>query len=485
MVEKKQRETLKAFRDGSCNLLISTSVGEEGLDFQAGFSPISMRIYSFILCLQECDLIVRYDPLQNMVGYLQSRGRARRHDSTYIVMIPEGSYEDRLRYATMRDSEPGLRSLYQRRHTTKQPQTEEAEEPDDPADLTARARYEIPSTGAVLTFGSAISLLNNLCALVPRDKYTAVLQPRYTGDFMSTVELPSALPIPRERLTYRGAIRRTKREAKAAAAFVACKVLHQLGVFDDYLLPARKTTGAIIQDADGRNIPEVGHVSEMMEVLVCDPWTAWHLPSEENTMSPDAWVHSILLGDAMEAQMGLITASPLGFPSQLSCELGHVQLSAPVQLRWPSGDELKLLDEYTTLGIRWCNTSRLIKTPLTCFLVPLDSDGQPDFEAMREAVRSPTRRNSAEITHEHEGHLLLQNKFGFGRPLLLRRLRDDLTPLSRPSPLDGPVTDGEFDTYVELLESIYGRGKRPVFIPWEGSMLLVRSSPKLFASSGL
>jgi endoribonuclease Dicer len=33
MVEKKQQETLKAFRAGACNLLISTSVGEEGLDF--------------------------------------------------------------------------------------------------------------------------------------------------------------------------------------------------------------------------------------------------------------------------------------------------------------------------------------------------------------------------------------------------------------------------------------------------------------------
>lgn len=33
MVEKKQQEALKSFRLGACNLLISTSVGEEGLDF--------------------------------------------------------------------------------------------------------------------------------------------------------------------------------------------------------------------------------------------------------------------------------------------------------------------------------------------------------------------------------------------------------------------------------------------------------------------
>lgn len=34
MADKKQQELLKSFRTGSCNLLVSTTVGEEGLDFQ-------------------------------------------------------------------------------------------------------------------------------------------------------------------------------------------------------------------------------------------------------------------------------------------------------------------------------------------------------------------------------------------------------------------------------------------------------------------
>ena len=403
-----------------------------------------------------------------MVGYLQSRGRARRHDSTYIVMIPEGSTDDQLRYITMRDSEQHLKSMYQLRHTAQNDQVEEAEEPDDPIDLAARDRYEIPSTGAVLTFGSAISLLNNLCALVPRDKYTAVLRPKYSGDFMSTVELPSALPIPREHLLYSGAVRSTKREAKAAAAFVACKALHQLRVFDDYLLPARKTTGAVIEDADGRSIPEVGHVSEMMDVLVSDPWTAWRLPEDGNTINVDAWVHPIFLGAEESAKLGLVTASPLGVSTQVPCGLGHIHLSAPIPLRWSSGDELKLLDEYTTLGIRWCISSKSIKSSLTCFFVPLCPDCQPDFETIREAVRSPTCTRIVDLTHEHEDHLLLQNRLEYGRPLLFRRLRDDLTPLSQPS-----TPDGKFSTYVELFESLYARSKRPVVIPREGPMLLV------------
>ena len=44
MVEKRQRETLKAFKDGSYNLLISTSVGEEGLDFQVKRLPGCLQL---------------------------------------------------------------------------------------------------------------------------------------------------------------------------------------------------------------------------------------------------------------------------------------------------------------------------------------------------------------------------------------------------------------------------------------------------------
>lgn len=45
------------------------SVGEEGLDFPA------------------CDLVIRFDPLQTMIGYVQSRGRARHQKSKLILML--------------------------------------------------------------------------------------------------------------------------------------------------------------------------------------------------------------------------------------------------------------------------------------------------------------------------------------------------------------------------------------------------------------
>lgn len=68
-----QEETLSAFRLGEKNLLIATSVAEEGIDVQA------------------CGCVIRWDVPQNMVSWLQSRGRARRKRSTFLVMYPEGS----------------------------------------------------------------------------------------------------------------------------------------------------------------------------------------------------------------------------------------------------------------------------------------------------------------------------------------------------------------------------------------------------------
>ena len=45
--------------------------GEEGLDFPA------------------CALVIRYDVNTTMIGYLQSRGRARQKTSEYVVLIDQ------------------------------------------------------------------------------------------------------------------------------------------------------------------------------------------------------------------------------------------------------------------------------------------------------------------------------------------------------------------------------------------------------------
>jgi endoribonuclease Dicer len=64
-----QAEVLLDFKVREKNLIVSTSVAEEGIDIQA------------------CGSVIRWDIPMNMTSWAQSRGRARRERSTFILMF--------------------------------------------------------------------------------------------------------------------------------------------------------------------------------------------------------------------------------------------------------------------------------------------------------------------------------------------------------------------------------------------------------------
>lgn len=76
IVKESHTKTLEDFRGGQKNLIVSTSVGEEGIDIQA------------------CGSVIRYDPPQNVVAWAQSRGRARRKRSTFVMMLEQGKQHE-------------------------------------------------------------------------------------------------------------------------------------------------------------------------------------------------------------------------------------------------------------------------------------------------------------------------------------------------------------------------------------------------------
>lgn len=68
MSKKDAIHRLEAFRNGLSNLLISTVVAEEGMD------------------VPEANCVIRFDPVQHAVSFVQGRGRARQTESSFIIM---------------------------------------------------------------------------------------------------------------------------------------------------------------------------------------------------------------------------------------------------------------------------------------------------------------------------------------------------------------------------------------------------------------
>ncbi|XP_041858379.1 interferon-induced helicase C domain-containing protein 1 isoform X2 [Melanotaenia boesemani] len=73
MTAAEQKDVLKKFSTGEVNLLIATTVAEEGLDIPA------------------CNFVIRYGLVTNEIAMIQSQGRGRAEDSTYIVVDVKNS----------------------------------------------------------------------------------------------------------------------------------------------------------------------------------------------------------------------------------------------------------------------------------------------------------------------------------------------------------------------------------------------------------
>uniref|UniRef100_A0A2P2J8I2 Uncharacterized protein n=1 Tax=Rhizophora mucronata TaxID=61149 RepID=A0A2P2J8I2_RHIMU len=143
------QDTIAKFRDGRVTLLVATSVAEEGLD------------------IRQCNVVIRFDLAKTVLAYIQSRGRARKPGSDYILMVERGNLSHAAFLRNARNSEETLRK--------------EAIERTDISHLKDTSRlismdtipgtmYQVESTGAIVSLNSAVGLIHFYCSQLPSDR---------------------------------------------------------------------------------------------------------------------------------------------------------------------------------------------------------------------------------------------------------------------------------------------------------------------------
>lgn len=227
MRTSQMQDTISKFRDGRVTLLVATSVAEEGLD------------------IRQCNVVIRFDLAKTVLAYIQSRGRARKPGSDYILMIERGNLSHEAFLRNARNSEETLRK--------------EAIERTDLSHLTGTSKlistepthgtvYQVESTGAVVSLNSAVGLIHFYCSQLPSDRYS-ILRPEFImerhekpggpTEYSCRLQLPCNAPF--ERLE--GPICSSMRIAQQAVCLAACKKLHEMGAFTDMLLPDKGSGG--------------------------------------------------------------------------------------------------------------------------------------------------------------------------------------------------------------------------------------------------
>jgi Fanconi anemia group M protein len=100
MSQKEQRETLERFKAGHHNVLVATSVAEEGLD------------------IPETDLVVFFEPIPSEIRAIQRRGRTgRKRQGRVVVLMTKGTQDEAAHWSARRKEVEMVRELHSLRAT--------------------------------------------------------------------------------------------------------------------------------------------------------------------------------------------------------------------------------------------------------------------------------------------------------------------------------------------------------------------------------
>lgn len=225
-----QNKIIQKFRSGELNLLIATNVAEEGLD------------------IQPCNVVFRFDFFHTLISYIQSRGRARKEGSKFIILTEANNAGQEDTLAEFSRLEADMKAFCQtmpeernvaRKYAISMDVDYDSDEDyisDEEENFLADA-FIVPETGATITKQNAVPLIHKYCSSLPSDSF-CVLKPIFenivTGEgYICKLILPSNAPFQEMESHVCG----SKDLARASVALNACIRLRELDALDKHLLP--------------------------------------------------------------------------------------------------------------------------------------------------------------------------------------------------------------------------------------------------------